>query len=108
MQYNKVFLGIFLFLSPIAYACYSDRGCPKGNVCVKTGYLAGICLSQAQPLNTYSTPVTGQTVTPGVKAPATGTQTTTTTHTPTVTTPSSPARVNPMVPTTPGGVGVKY
>lgn len=39
-----------LFVTYSASACFNDAGCPKGNVCVKTGNLIGICLSQAMPL----------------------------------------------------------
>jgi hypothetical protein len=46
MRYKPLILSLLFFSSPIL-ACFNDSGCPQGNICVKTGYLIGTCLSQA-------------------------------------------------------------
>ena len=46
MKKFTLFLICFI-LSPNSFACFNDSSCPKGNVCVKTGNIMGICLSQA-------------------------------------------------------------
>ncbi len=54
---SKLTLIVLLLFMPSAYACFNDSGCPKNNVCVKTGNLLGICLSIYAPYGptTYST-----------------------------------------------------
>ncbi len=101
MRYWKAAI-IILLSSPIANACFDNSGCPKGNVCVRTGQLMGICVSQAQPF-IYNTqrPMTGPSYQPSANTntPATGVTK--------VTTPGG-NQANPATPMTggAGGVGV--
>jgi hypothetical protein len=58
---NKLLMvTLMLGCSSLAFGCFTDAGCPKGNICVKTGRISGICLSQATPLY-GQTPTIGNT-----------------------------------------------
>lgn len=53
---SKLSLIALLLVMPSAFACFNDSGCPKNNVCIKTGNLLGICLSIYTPTQTFTTP----------------------------------------------------
>lgn len=70
MLYKKILFFLLFAFTSSALACFNDAGCPKGNVCVKTGNIMGICLSQAVPLYDSSS-TQGSTLNPtGVPTPS--------------------------------------
>lgn len=76
MRCKLLFLSVLLY-SQYSLACFKDTDCPMNNVCIKTGYIAGICQSQAMPQSNipYAGSVPMQTTTTVTTTQSTGTTT---------------------------------